>query len=176
MRTALRLPLLAWLSGLVLGMAGACSGASFDGTIYRGDGFAFQVGPVPASWTRITASHASLAFRDEKHDGTIALSGRCGIDGEDVPLASLTQHLFLQFTAQEVIQQDVVPFDHREAMHTVLVAKLDGVPKKFDVWVMKKDGCVYDLLFIADPARFADGEPAFSKLVHGFSTLPADAE
>src|SRR5262245_16217370 len=132
---------------VALALGGACGGPSFDGTVYRGDGFAFRVGSVPAGWTRMRASHAALAFRDESHDATIALSGRCGIDGEDVPLASLTQHLFLQFTAREILEQQVVPFDQREAMHTVLIAKLDGVLKKFDVWIMKKDGCVYDLYY-----------------------------
>ena len=46
------------------------------------------------------------------------VNGRCGKDGEDVPLASLTQHLFLGFTEREIdCEQTVVPFDGREAMH-----------------------------------------------------------
>ena len=77
------------------------------------------------------------------------MNGRCGVDGEDVPLAALTQHLFLRFTEREIVEQAVVPFDRREAMRTVVIAKLDGVPMKFDVWVLKKDGCVYDLDYMA---------------------------
>jgi hypothetical protein len=155
-----------------LGLA-AC-GAAFDGTTYRGKGVAFEVPAQPESWQALDVSQAALAFRDVANDATIAVNGRCGRDAPDVPLASLTQHLFLQFTDREILTQEVIPFDQREAMHTVLLAKLDGVPKKFDVWVLKKDGCVYDLLFIAGPDRFDAGVEPFRRFALGFKALPSD--
>jgi hypothetical protein len=148
-----------------------CGAAGFDGTTYHGEGFAFRVPAPPASWQRLEVSHASLAFRDESDDATIAVNGRCNVDGEDVPLSALTQHLFLQFTDRAIVAQEVVPFDGREALHSVLVAKLDGVPKKFDVWVLKKDGCVYDFFYIAMPERYESGLPAFQQFVQGFRSL-----
>ncbi|WP_437335924.1 hypothetical protein WME98_28125 [Sorangium sp. So ce296] len=160
------------LLALTVALAG-CGGPSFDGTIYRGSEVAFRVPPAPASWRPLSVSDAAVAYRDEANGATIALNGRCRNE-DDVPLVSLTNHLFLHFTEREVLKQEVVPFDGREAMHTVLSAKLDGVPKVFDVWVLKKNGCVYDMLLIADPARYAAGEPAFTRMVRGFSTLPAD--
>jgi hypothetical protein len=153
-----------------------CAAAPFDGTTYRGDRFAFRIPAAPASWERLDVSHAALAYRDRGSDATIALNGRCGSDGEDVPLASLTQHLFLSFTEREVIREEVVPFDGREAMHTEVNAKLDGVPKRFDVWVMKKDGCVYDLIYIARPDGHEAGLEAFHRFVQGFATVPADVD
>lgn len=167
-----RIPPAALAAGLALA-ASACGGPSFNGTVYRGEEVAFRVPPAPEGWQRIEVSDAALAYRDDAHGATVAVGGRCGNEN-DVPLASLTQHLFLQFTEREILKQEVVPFDGREAMHTVLAAKLDGVPKKFDVWVLKKDGCVYDLIFIADPARFEAGVPAFNRMVQGFATLPSD--
>ncbi|MGK3989963.1 hypothetical protein WME99_43370 [Sorangium sp. So ce136] len=162
----------AWL--LALALAG-CGGPSFNGTVYRGEDVAFRVPAAPASWRQISVSDAAVAYRDDANGATIALNGRCRNE-EDVPLISLTNHLFLHFTDREVLKQEVVPFDGREAMHTVLSAKLDGVPKVFDIWVLKKNGCVYDMLLIADPARYAAGEPAFTRMVRGFSTLPADVD
>jgi hypothetical protein len=153
--------------------ASACSSA-FDGTIYHGQGFAFRVPPRPETWQRIDAEGANLAFRDSQGGSTIAVSGRCGKDSDDVPLPALTRHLFMQFTERETSLEETVPFDGREALHTVMTAKLDGVPKKFDVWVLKKDGCVYDLYFIAEPERFDAGAGEFRKFVSGFSTVPAD--
>ncbi len=153
-----------------------CGGARFDGTTYRGPSFAFRVGAPPARWRRIDVSHAALAFRDDGADATIAVNARCGVDGEDVPLASLTQHLFLAFTEREILEQSVVPFDGREAMHTRVSAKLDGVPKKFDVWVLKKDGCVYDLYLISDPSRHPVAAADFDRFVHGFATVPHHAD
>ena len=73
-------------------------------------------------------------------------------------------------TDREIVVQETVPFDGREAMHTVLSAKLDGVGMTYDVWVLKKDGCVYDLLYLAPEASFESGRAAFSSMVSGFTT------
>jgi hypothetical protein len=59
-------------------------------------------------------------------------------------------------------------------MHTTMTAKLDGVPMVFDVWVVKKDGCVYDLLFVAPEATFAEGRPSFQAMVRSFATVRSD--
>lgn len=152
----------------------ACAGGHFDGTLYRGDGFAFRIPAPPAAWERLDVSHAALAFRDPASRATIMLNGRCGRDAADVPLSALTNHLFLQFTDRQVKLQELVPFDGREAMHTSLVAKLDGVLMAYDVWVLKKDGCVYDLLYLAPPADADRGLEAFHGLVHGFATVDPD--
>lgn len=163
------------IASSALAIAGCGGGASFDGTVYRSADIAFRIPPAPASWQRISVSDAAVAYRDDERGATVVLNGRCNQE-EDVPLIALTHHLFLRFTEREVLRQEVVPFDGREAMHSVLSAKLDGVPKVFDVWVLKKDGCVYDLILIADPARYAASEPAFSRMVRGFSTLPVHGD
>jgi hypothetical protein len=170
MRGRLSFALLLFGSGAVVS---ACS-APFDGTTYRGQGFAFRLPPRPESWQRLETEGANLVFRDARGGATVAVSARCGKDAEDVPLEALTRHLFLQFTEREPLLEEKVPFDGREALHTVMTAKLDGVPKKFDVWVLKKDGCVYDLYLIAEPATFDAGASEFRKFVSGFSTVPAD--
>src|ERR1700712_5418239 len=112
-----------FFAAVLLGAAGC--GAGLQGDVFHGQGFAFRIGSLPASWQRVDASHTALTFRDEREGATIVLNGRCGVDGEDVPLESLTQHLFIRFTEREIVEQAVFPFDGREAMRTVLTAKLD---------------------------------------------------
>ncbi|MBK8252165.1 MAG: hypothetical protein IPK82_05790 [Polyangiaceae bacterium] len=162
-----------WLCLAAFSAVIAC-GPSFDGAVYRGDGFAFRVPERPASWTQLSAEGAALAYRDDSSNATVAVNARCGKDSDDVPLAALTRHLFIQFTEREVTTEEVVPFDGREALHTVMTAKLDGVPKSFDVWVMKKDGCVFDLLLIAAPEKFPAAAAEFRKFVSGFATVRHD--
>lgn len=179
MGAAIRLPTKFRSSGwsLIIAIAlgvGGCTGATFSGSVYRGPDYAFRVPPPPTSWKRIDVDGKALSFVDESNGTIVAASGRCKVDGEDVPLRSLVQHLFLQFTEREVISEEVVPFDGREALHTVVTAKLDGVPKQFDVWVLKKDGCVYDLYCIADPESFTDAVGPFREFVHGFGTVSGD--
>jgi len=163
-----------FLAAVVLLSAGCAGGLSGD--VFRGEGYAFRIGPLGEGWQRVEASHTALAFRDDADGATIAVNGRCGVDGEDVPLASLTQHLFIRFTEREILEQAVLPFDKREAMRTVIRAKLDGVPMKFAVWVLKKDGCVYDLAYMAAPPRFDRGAAEFDRFVRGFSTITAHAD
>src|SRR5260370_1014163 len=124
----------------------ACSTA-FDGSTYRGQGFAFRIAKPPQSWSRLSIDRASVAFRDERNQAVIAVNGRCRLDKDDVPLPALTEHLMIGLTEREIVAEETVPFDGREALHTIFVAKLDGVPQKFDVFVLKKDGCVYDLYY-----------------------------
>jgi hypothetical protein len=175
-RTEPRLfPALSALAAAALGLAG-CGGARFEGNVFHGEGFAFRVPPPPPAWERIDVSHGSLAFRDKANGATVAVNGRCGRDAGDVPLGALTQHLFLMFTDRTIVKEEVVPFDGREAMHTVLTAKLDGVPKQFEVWVMKKDGCVYDIYYIAPPERYPLGQAAFDRFARGFATVSSHAD
>jgi hypothetical protein len=145
-----------------------CSSSQFDGRVYRNDDLAFRVGPVPDDWRPLQVDHTLLAFRDDADAATVALSGRCGKDGDDVPLQSLTHHLFLQFTDRAVEGQELLKLDGRDAMRTEMVAELDGVPKHFLVYVLKKDGCVYDFVRIGATG----GDPGdFEAFVRGFHTL-----
>ncbi|MBM4360420.1 MAG: hypothetical protein FJ096_20120 [Deltaproteobacteria bacterium] len=142
----------------------------FDGRVYRGNGVAFAVATIPPSWQPLRDRDAALEFRDPDARATVLVNGRCGLASDEVPLSALTQHLFIDFTQRSLESQEVVPLDGREAMHTRLTALLDGVPMRFDVWVLKKDGCVYDLLYFAPPTSFDGGLPAFGELVRGFTT------
>jgi hypothetical protein len=152
----------------------SCSHTGLEGGVYRGDGFAFRLQPPDGGWTRVDHSQAALAYRNEGRRASILINARCGVDGDDVPLVALTNHLFIDFTDRNVAAQEVVPFDGREAMHTTMSAKLDGVPMSYDVWVFKKNGCVYDLLLVAPGATFAESRPAFRSMVESFATVSAD--
>jgi hypothetical protein len=147
----------------------ACAGSSFDGQVYRSGELAFRVGPVPSSWRSIEATGALLAFRDDDASATVALNGRCGLDGDDVPLEALTHHLFLQFTGRDLVSQKRVDLDGRAALRTEMVAELDGVKKHYVVYVLKKDGCVYDFLYVSPGATGESAE--FERFVGGFGTL-----
>lgn len=153
-------------------MAGACGGVKWDGRVVRGEGYALVVGPIPSTWAPLDVSDAALAFRDEPNGAVIALGARCGQDAEDVPLAALTKHLFIHFTERNITAQETFPFDGREALRTTLDAKLDGVEKRFEIVVLKKDGCVYDWMYIAEPARFESGIAAF----RGFTMASGTAD
>ena len=97
------------------------------------------------------------------------VNARCRSADARTPLLALTTQLLIGSTEREVARQEVEPFDGREALHTTLRAKYDGVPMQLDVYVLSKDGCTYDFVRVAPKS---DGEPAFEGWVRGFRTLP----
>jgi hypothetical protein len=90
------------------------------------------------------------------------------VDGDDVPLEALTHHLFLHFTQRSLVKQERVELDGRAALRTELNAELDGVALRYLVYVIKKDGCVYDFIHVSPNGR---GRAEFERFVQGFGTL-----
>jgi hypothetical protein len=157
-------------------LAGCAHADSLDGHVFRKPGVEVKVGAIPRGWRRIDVDGADLAFRDDARYGSVLFDVRCGRRDEDAPLSVLTEHLIMGTTAREFDGQDTVPFDEREALHTLLRAKLDGVPMQYDIYVMKKDGCVYDFVYVAPPGRFAEGAAEFEGFAggaHAMSTSSA---
>jgi hypothetical protein len=157
----------------------ACGSAAphLDAGAYRAGPIAFRVGDVPAGWRAVQVEGATLAYRDETHLASILLDGRCYRKDDDVPLLALTDHLVMGTTDRQIASQETLPFDEREAMHTLLTAKLDGVAMGYDIFVLKKDGCVYDFVYVAEPGgpgKSADtsGTGPFERFVGTFHTLP----
>jgi hypothetical protein len=157
--------------GFLLACVG-CGGASlaFDGHEYRNGKVAFRVGDVPGAWRRLDVTDATLAFRDDAREASILLNARCGEKDGDVPLVALTGQLIMGTTDREFEKEETVPFDGREARHSILKAKLDGVLLRYDIYVEKKDGCVYDFVYVSPPEP-ADGQADFEHFVGDFRTL-----
>lgn len=148
----------------------AHSGAIEQGVLRKGD-LRIGLGPVPTSWRRVGIEGADLAFRDDEREGSALFDVRCDTHGQDAPLSILTEDLMMGTTERDFQSQKVLPFDGREAMHTLVRAKLDGVSMEYDIFVMKKDGCVYDMVYVAPPSHFTAGNRDFEKFVLGLHTL-----
>jgi len=155
----LRLVALAWLAGC------AHADALKDGILHKND-LTLELGPVPPGWRRIQVDGGDLAYRDDAREASALLDVRCRRD-DDAPLTALTAHLVMGTTDRTIQKQEIVAFDGRQAMHTLLDAKLDGVAMRYDIYVLKKDGCVHDIVYVAPPDRFADGVPGFERFALG---------
>ncbi len=176
-----------WLVGLVwvvgaVRLAGpivlaSCGHAELlDNGVLRKGGLRIALGPVPAGWQPLRIAGADLAFHDPARDGSALFDVRCDRRDDDAPLSVLTEHLIMGTTEREIESETTEPFDGREALHTRMRAKLDGVPMQYDIYVMKKNGCVYDLVYVAPPARFGDGAADFERFAQGLHTRDAAAD
>ena len=144
---------------------------AFDGRVLHEGRRSFRTGPIPSSWERVRMDGPLLAFHDRASNGVVDVYDQCGKDALDTSLVALRTQLLIGFTERAFRDEQRVQLDRREALRTLVDAKLDGVPMTLDVYVMKKDGCVYDLVYVARPGGFQAGVQAFESFVAGFEAL-----
>ena len=179
-RVQFRLLLRAALAGvtslLVFCAFGCAAQSQYTGTEYRDQQVAFRIGEAPPGYRRLQSRDAKLLLQNDQLGSTLMLNARCEQDGDDVPLRSLVQHLFIQFTEREQISEREFILDGRAAYEMVLQARLDGVERHFIVIVLKKNGCVFDFVqvdgAVGDLSQEVKAQrESFRQMVYGFSML-----
>jgi len=158
---------------LLLGLCAAGCGAraSFDGRLYQDAEARYEVGELGEGWSRVeTRGDNDLAFAHEGHGAVVQVNASCD-PALDIPLQSLTAHLLIGSTDREERSAKLEPLDGREALHTHVLARFDGVPRELHLVVVKKNGCVYDMALVAPAgARFRAAQADFRRSVSGFRT------
>jgi len=159
-----------WLF-LSLTVVGCATAGTLQNGVYRGEQTSYQIGPVGPDWTPVTVGHQNdLAWHNEAKGAVMHADSDCD-PGLDIPLTALRSHLMIGFTEREVIDEEVIPMDGREALRTHFTAKLDGVPRDILLQILKKDDCVYDfgLITPAGPG-FDEALVDFDAMLAGFTT------
>ncbi len=154
--------------------SGCAQGPTFRDGEYRSSDVAFRLGPLPSGVERLASTEALLAFREDRVGASWAISGRCGIDGDDVPLRALAAHLFLQFTDKKVLAEKEFSLDGRAALEVESLASVDGVRRQFVVVVLRKNDCVYDFFHVSPPGEEGElrrSRSDFRTMVSGFRVL-----
>jgi hypothetical protein len=141
---------------------------SWDGAVVSRGELVADLPAVPATWRRLRIEDAMLAFQPPEERQLVLVNGRCGLANDDVPLVSLTQQLLIGTTNRAILSEERLPFDGREALRSFVVAKLDGVPRFYDLLVLKKNGCVVDFVRTGPPGDEHNGQAAFNAVIASF--------
>ena len=162
----------AWLILSLTTVGCATTGRLEGGSIFRGHETSYHIGEVGPDWRRITVDKENdLAWNNPSKEAIMQVDSKCN-PAFDIPLKSLTAHLLFGFTERNIISQELVPMDGREALKTHVEAKLDGVPRQMLLLVLKKNNCVYDFALITPPGPyFDDAMIDFDSLLAGFYTI-----
>jgi hypothetical protein len=147
----------------------ACGGPTFEDGIYADAHTRYQVGTLPGRWQSIDANGNDLAFYREGM-GTVAVNSTC-TEYDDVPLTALVKHLLFDTTARDVRLDETVTLVNRGARHLVVELELDGVPVELELFVLRKDGCIYDLVHVRARSAPAPAREAFLAFVARFEVL-----
>jgi hypothetical protein len=133
----------------------------------------YRVGALPEGWRMVHQEGAAVGYFSDAVGGVISANATCRDDAEGSPLTILTQQMLIGYSERNVESQVTVPLDAREALRSRVHVKLDGVPMTLDLYVMKRDGCIFDLSYAAPPDAFTRGEHAFHAFVDGFADARA---
>jgi len=164
------------LVSLIAVAAAACgSGAQFQfqARVFDNGSVRYRVGPQTAGFERIAVAGNNLAWHDARH-GTISVNSTCK-DYEDVPPRALLNHLWFGMTERVYRVDETVTLDGRAAQHVIADLQLDGVPVTASVYLLVKDGCVFDLTHVAGRATAASAQPLFDAFVRDFAVLSSGA-
>lgn len=156
---------LALLTSLVVGVA--CGPTRMTNGVYKDPDVHYRVGAPGAGWSEVVVEHANAAWFHDGANASLMVSSHCqGVD--DAPLEALTRHLTIGMTEVAILSETRAMLSRREALETELTAKLDGVPRRQVILVMKKDACVYDIVLDASPATFDAARPGYDAVKNGF--------
>jgi hypothetical protein len=157
------------LLAFILSIAACNTTGSLKGNSFERGKLKYNVGLPGTGWKKIHLSGADIAWFDPQHGSTILVNSQCKKE-RDLPLKALTVELLLGLTEQRILEQQLLPWSNREALETVATAKLDGVPRKLKMFVLKKNGCVFDIVFGAPPKAYNQGLKAFETVRDQFDT------
>jgi hypothetical protein len=158
-----------WLLVLVAGCAHA-QHARWDPASSRlcTEHLCYRTGPLGPDWRAVHQEGAAIGFFSDRAGAVISSNATCRDDADAASLRVLTTHLLVGYTDRHVLSQERVELDRREALHTVLDVRLDGVPMVLELYVLKRNGCIFDLSLAAPPGWYPAARPAFARFVAGF--------
>ena len=134
----------------------------------------YQIGALGPEWKLVSRARGSAGFVHGAGGGVILSHATCRDDAEAAPLASLTAHMLIGYSERRERAVRLVAFAEREALRSVLDGKLDGVPIVLDLYVLKRNGCIFDLSYVAPVATYDAGLADFQRFVDGFQQQPRE--
>lgn len=157
------------VASCVLATIGGCASTSFRDSVYANEHVRYRVGALDTHWRRVEVNDDDLAFY-RPGMGSISVSSTC-TEYEDVPVGALLNHLLFETTQRKFLLEETASLDGRGARHVLVHLELDGVPLEVEAFVLKKDGCVFDLTHVRGRTAPAVARVAFLDFVAHFAVL-----
>lgn len=127
----------------------------------------YKVAIPEDSWDILKVSNEDVTLWNGKYKAMLAIISNRS-DGAELPLEVLNNHLLLGISNKAALSRDETSVDGVKALHTILMAELDGNPLKIYVVVLKKDETVFNIVYWADPDHYDNGIGDFESLLKSF--------
>jgi hypothetical protein len=152
------------------GCAGSSPRGQLDHGVYRArEGFRVTV-PGP-DWEATTSGRAHLELRQRATAVGIFANVECGPEAAKRDLAVLTRRLFVGLRARAAVENGAATIAGIPAAHAVMEVPVgdDGERVRLEAYVVKDERCVYDLVYVAPAATFAERRADFQRFVESFT-------
>src|SRR5262249_33984702 len=124
-------------------------------------------GALGPEWTIVEQNGRPVGWYNGHVGGVIQASETC--KKNDVSgLEALTKALLVGYTDVHRRSSEPGRLGGRDALHSLVDVKLDGVPMTLDLYVVKRNDCVYDLVYAAPPEQAGAGRADFRRFVAGY--------
>jgi len=131
------------------------------------EGVRFTTGPLPAGWRQLRRGEAKAAFLNEARGQSIMLNVVYA-PNRKANLKALRNHLLFDLTGRNILEHELIEVDDREALWTVVEARLDGAAVKMALVVVRIDDWVYDMVYVSDPDRYEECLADFRGFIKNF--------
>lgn len=125
-----------------------------------------------SEWMPVSLKGAEQAWVIPNEGSSLLIDSDCNKRNQDVPLIGLTGQLLIGMTDQKIIDQKTVPFQDREALVSTYSLKVDGAFQKMHILVLKKSGCVFDVVLTTPDSAYEKRLPDFEKIQQLFTLEP----
>jgi hypothetical protein len=113
-------------------------------------------------------SSADLAYQSKRTSSIVSLNSACRESREDAKpeeLEEFSKLLFLGMTDIVHREERAARVADLPALETTVEGRLNGEPMKLKAIVLRKEDCIYDLMYVARPDRFPEHVEDFTRFV-----------
>jgi hypothetical protein len=132
-----------------------------------------EINPASAgdSDARESTDATDVAYQSRRNASIISLNSACRerLRNRDHTLQEYTRELLLGITDIQARDEREIQVQGQRALETTLQGRMgagaQAEPVKLRAVVVRKDDCLYDLMYVARPETFAAHEPDFSRFI-----------
>ncbi len=121
----------------------------------------------PAPFKKTQSPHVDSAWQDTASGGTISFLSDCQ-NPTDPSLQNILKGVTSQLESVAFNFSNTIEYNSREALHSSLDGKVDGVPTRLELVVFKKNSCIYILTYAAAAPAFGLHQRLFANFVKEF--------
>lgn len=99
-------------------------------------------------WEQKKLHGVDLYFVNDKDNAILYINAECR-KSNDTPLVALTSQLLMNFSEVTYKRQEYITVAEREALLSLVSAKMDGIQEELLVAVLKKNRCIFDAVVSA---------------------------